>query len=462
MFGFLRGWGRDGRASETSPDAASTLPAHRRLRTGRSLVNRRARRSGQVGHEARVRPGLDFSLTGLVYSSMMMFLGLAAINSQANPLFGVFGMMVGVLLISGVISRIVLRGVSIERRLPAAAQVGRPVRIRYLVSNRKRFWPTFSLTIAELDAGGTGGIFDRQPHAYVLHAASGMSADVAADVVPQRRGWVELDRVQLATSFPFGFIKRAVIRRYADRLLVGPPRAALEPTALTRFLAAESSGLSQRLRRGGSDELVGLREYRPGDAPRTIHWRRSARTGNLGSGTAVATRRHETDTGLVVREMRRAAPPRLVVLVDTFAPPDADGEALGRVEKNLSVAASLVAGAGDRGLSVGLVLRGPGGIWLETKPDRGKRHSSELLRALAEASRNDAADLRALVNAGVHLAKGDTTGVVVTADLQDDLGRSVAGSGAGNLHYVSTTSPGLARLVLLPDNLDWAAMAQPN
>ena len=56
----------------------------------------------------RRKPSLDFSITGLVYCSMMMFLGLAAVNTQANLLFGVFGLMIGVLLISGIISRAVL------------------------------------------------------------------------------------------------------------------------------------------------------------------------------------------------------------------------------------------------------------------------------------------------------------------------------------------------------------------
>jgi len=46
----------------------------------------------------RRKPSFDFSVTGLVYCSMMMFMGLAAINSQANLLFGVFGLMIGILL----------------------------------------------------------------------------------------------------------------------------------------------------------------------------------------------------------------------------------------------------------------------------------------------------------------------------------------------------------------------------
>ena len=51
----------------------------------------------------RRRPSIDFSLTGVVYVAMMLFMGLAAMNSQANLLFGVFGLMIGILLVSGVI-----------------------------------------------------------------------------------------------------------------------------------------------------------------------------------------------------------------------------------------------------------------------------------------------------------------------------------------------------------------------
>src|SRR5690349_24718393 len=88
----------------------------------------------------RRRPALDFSITGLVYCSMMMFMGLAAINSQANLLFGVFGLMIGILLISGVISRLVLRKLSVRRVLPENAEVGQTITITYLFENRKKFW----------------------------------------------------------------------------------------------------------------------------------------------------------------------------------------------------------------------------------------------------------------------------------------------------------------------------------
>src|SRR6476620_6676637 len=96
----------------------------------------RARRSSganaSTATAVHMKVSLDFSLTGLVYCSMMMFMGLAAINSQANLLFGVFGLMIGILLISGVISRLVLRKLSVRRVLPENAEVGQTVTITYL------------------------------------------------------------------------------------------------------------------------------------------------------------------------------------------------------------------------------------------------------------------------------------------------------------------------------------------
>ena len=75
----------------------------------------------------RRKPSLDFSLTGLIYCAMMLFMGLAAVNTQANLLFGVFGLMVGILLVSFVISRFVLGRLRVRRVLPDHGVVGRPI-----------------------------------------------------------------------------------------------------------------------------------------------------------------------------------------------------------------------------------------------------------------------------------------------------------------------------------------------
>src|SRR5579864_7143671 len=187
----------------------------------------------------RRRPSLDFSLTGVVYIAMMLFMGLAAINSQANLLFGVFGLMIGILLVSGTVSRLVLRRLYLRRVLPEHASVGRALTLSYEITNGKRFWPSLSVAISELD--GVEG-FTTQPQCYMLHAAAQMTASVPALVVPKRRGLHELDRYQLGTSFPFGFIKRAVTDRRKEMLLVYPPEAEVDRKLLAMCRSADTSG----------------------------------------------------------------------------------------------------------------------------------------------------------------------------------------------------------------------------
>src|SRR5882724_10551595 len=72
------------------------------------------------------KPGarIDFSMGGLVYCAMMLFMGLAAINTQANLLFGVFGLMIGVLLLAWYVGRRVLRDLEVRRVIPAHAIAG--------------------------------------------------------------------------------------------------------------------------------------------------------------------------------------------------------------------------------------------------------------------------------------------------------------------------------------------------
>jgi uncharacterized protein (DUF58 family) len=340
---------------------------------------------------------LDVSVVGLVFASMMMFMGLAAINSQVSLLFGVFGLMIGVFLVSGVISKALLRKLEMRRLLPDHAIAGRPVTISYALSNHKRVFPMLSLSIAELDAAEA---FTRQPQAYVLHAAPRMTAVVPVELVPKRRGLHELGLYQLSTSFPFGFIKRAVTLRLNDSLLVFPPIGELDPRVLALFRSAESSGTASRPTAGGQDEFFGTREYRPGDPPRMIHWRGSARAASRGGN-------------LVTKEMTHVSPPKLMVVVDNRRR-DGSREAAADAERAVAVAASLIDGAIRRELRAGVTaFNGEAGVAV-VPPNRGKRHRKDALTLLAQLPANEGADAAALLKAAAPGRRADVTLVLVT------------------------------------------------
>ncbi len=392
-----------------------TAPRPNLLESSTRMARRRPTAAVDPATPVRKRPSLDFSLTGLVYCSMMMFMGLAAVNTQANLLFGVFGLMIGVLLIAGIISRAVLRRLRIRRILPEHAVVGKPVTLLYEFTNTKRFWPSLSVTLGELDASEA---FVKQPFAYMLHAAPRTSATVPTQVVPKRRGLHVFDRYQLSTSFPFGFIKRALDRREHETILTFPAIGQVDPKLLAMCQSADRSGATMRPRRGGDDEFYGVKEFRRGENPRSIYWRRSARTGVL-----------------VSKEMTQVSPPKLLLLVDTFLKDRSTAEHLA-VEKVIAMAASLASHALEAGLMVGLYVSTDG--WLGIHPNRGKRHRVDLLAQLAQLPLNTVRDTQSLLDASREFFQSGATPILLTPR---DIQVGLTDQSRSNLVVVSAASP---------------------
>jgi uncharacterized protein (DUF58 family) len=363
----------------------------------------------------RRRPSVDFSLTGLVYCSMMLFMGLAAINSQANLLFAVFGLMIGILLISAMICRVVLTRLRVERVLPEYASVGQSATIQYKFFNAKKLWPSLSVCLGELDGSEA---FTEQPHAFMLHAAPGKTAAVPITVVPKRRGTHKLTNFQISTSFPFGFVKRAVTGRNDDSLMIYPAIGVVSPKLLSLCRSAERGGANMKPRRDGTDEFFGVKEFRWGDNPRWIHWKRSARTGEL-----------------VSREMVQISPPRLLILVDTFIESPTEREYF-LVEETIAMAATLANRAMDSGMAAGLCAWA--GHWINIAPQRGKRHCRDILGALGELPVNRTVPGQKLVEqAQREFAAGITPLFFTPRSIQPTL----AGQARGNMLTVSAGSP---------------------
>ncbi|WP_229693662.1 DUF58 domain-containing protein [Lentzea pudingi] len=121
-------------------------------------------------------------------------------------------------------------------------------------------------------------------------------------------------------------------------------------------------GADERVERGGTD-LVGLREYVPGDDLRRLHWATSARTGTL-----------------MIREDADPARPHLAVLLDDSESSYADPQ---RFEEAVEVAASLITSALEQGHPVRL-LTSSGGTDIEEQQD-----SAPILSALADLGLRD-------------------------------------------------------------------------
>lgn len=304
---------------------------------------------------------LRFHRAGWTVSIGAIGLGIAAMATGNNLLYLLLGAMLGLIALSGWLSELTLRGIEIERRVPRGIEAGSQAHLAYQVRNVKRLLPSFALEIGERRDAARG---------FLPSLAPGGAAAVRVERVWERRGVHPLETVTLATSFPFGFFLKERDLERPGEVVVWPrtgravrePRLAAGRTERSGELAAGASGV-----RG---EYRSLRGYVPGDDPRDVHWRSSARTGEP-----------------VVREYAREQAQTLWVCVDLRGTPavlpstatDLQSADAGQ-EVAIEMAATLVARAAHRGQPFGLVTP-------DERVGRGSglRHLERALGLLARA-----------------------------------------------------------------------------
>jgi len=108
----------------------------------------------------------------------------------------------------------------------------------------------------------------------------GSTASLSYRITPPRRGIFEVGPLLVAVADPFGLTRRDLPLGPVQRLVVTPEAV---PLAADVLALAPEGGSAHRFHQHavvGDDDLM-TRAYRPGDALRRVHWRSSARQGEL-------------------------------------------------------------------------------------------------------------------------------------------------------------------------------------
>lgn len=280
----------------------------------------------------RMPRSLRFTREGRVFVLVTLGVGAAAVNTGNNLLYLVLGLLLSLIVLSGILSEVVLRGLRVERRLPRRAFAGQPCLIELAVENRKGRAPSYSV---ELEDVAPDEPTDRR--CYFLKIAAGREQVGAYPRVPARRGPLRLTEVVVRTRFPFGLFEKSRTLDIEDELLVFP---ALSHEARRALDLGRTGPDVATARRGSGVEVSGLRDYRDGDEARAIHWRRTAALGRV-----------------VVRERHLDAARRLTLVVDEARPDAPDAEWDLRFERMLSTVATAAAHALEEGAGVEAVAR---------------------------------------------------------------------------------------------------------
>ena len=287
---------------------------------------------GEMRRRLRAWRRISFTSGGLVFTLGAFAVGFAAMNTGNNLLYLLLGSMLGFIVVSGWLSEQAISGLRFERHLPRAVTVGQPMRLGYHVRNLKKRLPSLAVEITE------AGLPES---AFLAHVAAGGTSEARSTNSFVRRGIYPLGTVTFSTSFPFGmFLKQrdiqipgeVVVWPRSDRPVRAPSPGGGRVPRL---------GISARGASGTTGEYRSLRAYRPGDDPRDIHWRSSARLREP-----------------VIREYERDGAETRWICLDTRAEPTDAAEVA--VEVTASLAARAIVEGRPVALVAGDIVLDPG------------------------------------------------------------------------------------------------------
>jgi len=247
--------------------------------------------------------------------------GLLAVTCLAAGAFGIdtrrtlgyqaFSLLLILLALAWLVSLRLRLPVTLRRRLPQTATVGHPLRYQVTLGNRARR-PLMGLLLGDQlaepmpsaedfvragHADRTGNRFDRiigYPRwLRLLRLERGADIDrialpdlppgddrtVSFTTTPLRRGYLHFRALLLARPDPLGLCLARQRQPAAEAILVLPRRYRVPPLNLPGGRCYQRGGRQTVSGIGDAREFCGLRDYRPGDPLRHIHWRTWAHTG---------------------------------------------------------------------------------------------------------------------------------------------------------------------------------------
>ena len=216
---------------------------------------------------------LKLTREGLGFIMILIGVGLGAINTGNNLLYLILAMCCSFIVVSGILSEMSLKKLSVQGEAPAYLYAREPGALKLKLSNHKKWEPSYSIHIKPAQSRQP---FTLEPEPYFFFIPSGSTIEKPVMLTAQKRGPLKIAACRLATRFPFGFFYKTKTIPLQLETVVFP---AIHPVKL---LEQSETGLEgEGIVQPRGEELHAVREFQPGDSLSSVHWKSSAKTGKL-------------------------------------------------------------------------------------------------------------------------------------------------------------------------------------
>ncbi len=225
------------------------------------------------GHPSRWPRRVRLTRDGKFVIVLTFGIGFAAINTGHNLLYLMLSVLLATMIASGLLSEAVLRGVAVRRAGPRRFVAGHRALTAYEVRNTKRRIPSVALELWEVWTGPAPVRCDR---ALVLTLPAGAQATATGRITFERRGVYHTEGIVAGTGFPFSMFLKT-------RVFAAPSVAIVHPAPLDDSSVEDLLPVANGLRGapaphpGRQGDFYGVRDVRPGDSARAVHWKLTAR-----------------------------------------------------------------------------------------------------------------------------------------------------------------------------------------
>lgn len=217
-------------------------------------------------------------IAGLALTTAALFLALVAVLLNSNALFYMSTAVIATIAASRLQAWLSVRGLHFERRAPSIVSAGEPITVEIAVWSDRRIRRPLVTMLDNLPARLVTA--DRSPSLPVAPAFD-IPVSTQYRFRPLRRGRYRWGSLTVMGSDALGLV--LMTRTYnlpPTELLVLPMPLPVDvdvPGATGWGAADTQEGQA----RGAGIEPRGIREYVSGDSVRYVHWRSTARTGQL-------------------------------------------------------------------------------------------------------------------------------------------------------------------------------------
>ena len=221
----------------------------------------------------------------MVLLFLAAFYFLIATNTQSGWLFLLSAFLLGLLGMSWLPPRRAASSVTLKRDILGSIQRELPVTVRLRLTNHGTRALREILVIEPAPLCSDA----KEDFRWVVpYLEAGESVSVTTTFVPVIRGEHTLAGSRMRFGAPFGLFSMERVLSESEPFLVFPRLMTLSSVRRQTRLAGILTEFTSPRSRGDSRSLRSLREYRPGDDLRLVHWKSSAKTG----GASLLVREH--------------------------------------------------------------------------------------------------------------------------------------------------------------------------